>query len=68
MFRFDDKKEELKTRQRELMRTVKMGEKPKFKDLLSIMIAQYVIILPVAFIGIIIFFLVIKGILYFWGS
>lgn len=50
------------------MRNVKMGEKPKFKDLLSIMIAQYVIILPVAFIGIIIFFLVIKGILYFWGS
>lgn len=50
------------------MRNVKMSEKPKFKDLVSIRVAQYVIILPVAFIGIIVFFLVIRGILYFWGA
>lgn len=68
MFRFDDKKEERRMREKELMRNIKMNEKPKFKDLVFIMLAQYAIILPVAFIGMIVFFLVIKGVLYFWGA
>ncbi|MGL5354712.1 MAG: hypothetical protein ACRDA5_15575 [Clostridium sp.] len=68
MFRFDDRKEERRRREKELMETVKMGEKPKFKDLLAVMFAQYMVILPVAFGGIIAFFLVIRIILYFWGA
>jgi len=68
VFRFDDKKEELRRTEKELMRSVKMNEKPKFKELVSIMLAQYLIILPVAFIGMIAFILVIKVILYFWGA
>lgn len=68
MFRFDDRKEERIKEEKELMRNVKMDEKPKFKDLLSIMFVQYLMILPVALIGIIVFFLLLRGILYFWGS
>lgn len=68
LFRFDDRKEERKKREKELMENIKMGEKPKFKDLLSVMLAQYMVILPVAFGGMIVFFLVIRVILYFWGA
>lgn len=67
MFRFDDRKEEREKHEKELMKNVKMNEKPKFKDLISIMLAQYLVILPVAFIGIVVFFLVLRGILYLWG-
>lgn len=68
MFRFDHKRYEERKRQKELLRDVKMTEKPKFKDLLAIMFAQYLIILPIAFIGMIAFGLVIKLLLKFWGS
>lgn len=67
MFRFDDRKEERKKYEKELMKNVKMNEKPKFKDLISIMLAQYLVILPLVVIGIVVFFLVIRGILYLWG-
>lgn len=68
MFRFNDKKEKLRKLEKELMENVKMNEKPKFRDLVSVMIAQYMIILPVTFIGMVVFFFVIQGILYFWGA
>lgn len=67
MFRFDYRKEERKKHEKELMKNVKMSEKPKFKDLISIMLAQYLVILPVAVIGIVVFFLLLRGILYLWG-
>ena len=60
MFRFDHRKDEQRRREKELLKEVKMTEKPKFKDLVAIMFAQYLIILPVAFIGIIVFALAIK--------
>ena len=60
MFRFDYRKDEQRRREKELLKEVRMTEKPKFKDLVAIMFAQYLIILPVAFIGIIVFALAIK--------
>lgn len=67
MFRFDYRREEQKRREKELLSDVSMKEKPKFKDLVSIMIAQYLIILPVAIIGMIVFGLVLRLILNFWS-
>ncbi|MBM6836676.1 hypothetical protein H9X78_05100 [Clostridium saudiense] len=68
MFRFDYRKDEQRRREKELLKEVRMTEKPKFKDLVAIMFAQYLIILPVAFIGIIVFALAIKLLLKYWGS
>ena len=68
MFRFDHRKDEQRRREKELLKEVKMTEKPKFKDLVAIMFAQYLIILPVAFIWIIVFALAIKLLLKYWGS
>ena len=67
MFRFNYKKEEMKQKERQLLKEAKLYEKPKFKDLLSVVFAQYLIILPFAFIGIIVFLLISRGILYLWG-
>lgn len=68
MFRFDHRKEEEKRKDRELMNQVHLKEKPKFKDLVAIMLAQYIIVLPVVFIGMLVFGLVLRGVLAFWGS
>ncbi|MEG1287634.1 MAG: hypothetical protein RSD13_06230 [Clostridium sp.] len=68
MFRFNDKKEKIRNFKKELIESVKMDKKPKFRDLVSVMIAQYIIILPVVFIGMVVFFFVIQGILYLWGA
>ena len=46
MFRFDHRKDEQRRREKELLKEVKMTEKPKFKDLVAIMLHQYLIILP----------------------
>lgn len=67
MFRFDYRKDEQRRREKELLNEVRMTEKPKFKDLIAIMFAQYLIILPVAFIGMVVFILAIKLLLKFWG-
>lgn len=67
MFRLNHIKEEIKTKEKELLKEVKLSEKPKFKDLLSLVLAQYIIILPFAFIGIIAFLLISRCILYLWG-
>ncbi len=58
----------MKVRERELLKKVKLSKKPQFKDLLSLVFAQYIIILPFVFIGIIIFLLISRGILYLWGA
>lgn len=67
MFRLRNIREEIKVREKELLKEVKLAKKPKFKDLLSLVLAQYIIILPFAFIGIIAFLLITRGILYLWG-
>ncbi|MDO4534904.1 MAG: hypothetical protein Q4B63_03730 [Clostridium perfringens] len=67
MFRFNMKKEEMKQKERELLREVKLYEKPKFKDLLSIVLAQYLIILPLAIIAIVVFLSMARALLYLWG-
>ena len=66
MFRFDDREEEMLLRDREAIRQIERMEKPKFKDLFAIMLAQYSIILPMVFIGIAIFGFVIWLMVNFW--
>lgn len=68
MFRFNDRAELEKIRQRNLCKDVKMDRKPSFRELLSIMFAQYLIILPIAFGGIIIFMLITRLVLFLWGA
>lgn len=68
MFRFDYRKEADRQRDRQLMSEVKFDKKPSFKELLTMMLSQYLLILPVLFIGIIVFILTAKVILFFWGS
>lgn len=68
MFRLRHIREDMKVRERELLKKVKLSKKPQFKDLLSLVFAQYIIILPFVFIGIIIFLLISRGILYLWGA
>ena len=67
MFRFNDRLYEEKSKEKQLLKEVRMKEKPNFKDLLAIMFAQYLIILPVAFIGIIVFAFAIRFLLSFWS-
>ncbi|MPQ43368.1 hypothetical protein [Clostridium tarantellae] len=67
MFRFNDRLEERKKRDKELMEEVKLGKKLNFKELISLMISQYIIILPWAFLCIFIFLIVAQGIIYFWS-
>ena len=67
MFRFNHRKEELKQKERELLKEAKLYEKPKFKDLLSLVFAQYLIILPFVLIAIVTFLLIARVILYIWG-
>lgn len=68
MFRFDYRKEADRERDRQLMNEVKFDKKPSFKELVTMMFSQYLLILPVLFIGIIVFILAAKIILFFWGA
>ena len=66
MFRFDDREEEILIKDRELTKQIENMEKPKFKDLFAIMLAQYSIILPMVFIGLVIFGFIIWLMMNFW--
>ena len=44
------------------------NEKPRFKDLVSIMISQYLVILPVVFVTMIVLMLIAKLLLFIWGN
>lgn len=67
MFRINNKKEDIK---KEVLKNKdnKVNEKPKFKELVSIMFSQYLIILPVVFIVMFLFMLIVKLLLFFWGN
>ncbi len=67
MFRFNYKKEEMKQKERQLLKEAKLYEKPKFKDLLSVVFAQYLIILPFVIIVMVVFLLIARVLLYLWG-
>ena len=68
MFKFYNRGESLRKRQKELFKNIEVGEKPKFKDLVSIMLAQYLVILPIVFGVVLVFMLFAKLILLFWGA
>ena len=55
MFRFDDREEERIKKDKELLNDIRNMEKPKFKDMVAIMLAQYAIIFPMIFIGLAVF-------------
>ncbi|MGL4992459.1 MAG: hypothetical protein ACRC57_15130 [Sarcina sp.] len=57
MFFFKDAETKIKKKEEHirLMREVEGKEKPSFKDLLAIMFAQYLILIPMALIGLSIF-------------
>lgn len=57
MFFFKDAETKIreKEEQRRLMKEIEGKEKPKFKDLVAIMFAQYLILIPMALIGLAIF-------------
>ncbi|MDZ5255081.1 hypothetical protein [Clostridium sp. LIBA-8841] len=61
MFWFKDEitRRKEKEEYEKLMEEVKNKEKPNFKDLVAIMIAQYAIILPMVFGGLIIFAIIL---------
>lgn len=67
MFRLNHIQEEIRQKEKELLKETKLYEKPKFKDLLSVVFAQYLIILPFALIAIIVFLLIARVLLYLWG-
>ena len=57
MFFFKDVETKLKEKDEKakLMKEIEGKEKPSFKDLVAIMIAQYIILIPMVFIGLAIF-------------
>lgn len=61
MFWFKDEitRRKEKEEYEKLMEEVKNKEKPAFKDLVAIMLAQYAIILPMVFGGLIIFAIIL---------
>ncbi|WP_143152490.1 hypothetical protein [Clostridium cavendishii] len=68
MFRYDPLEEKQKQEEKQLFEDIKDKEKPKFKDLVAIMVAQYLIILPMLVIGIAIFGLILYLLDKFWLS
>lgn len=66
MFRFDDREEERIRKDKELLHEIKYMEKPKLKDMIAIMLAQYAIILPMVFIGLAIFAFILWLMTNFW--
>ena len=57
MFFFKDVETKLKEKDErvKLMKEIEGKEKPSFKDLVAIMIAQYIILIPIVLIGLAIF-------------
>lgn len=68
MFRYDPREEKRKQEEKQLLQDIKDKEKPKFKDLVAIMVAQYLIILPMLLIGVTIFGLILYLLDKFWLS
>ncbi len=66
MLRFNYEKKNNK-RKIEQYYSKNFNDKPKFKDLVSIMFSQYIVILPIVFGIMIIFMLFAKLILFIWG-
>lgn len=67
MFRLNNKKENINKVVRQNKEN-EFNEKPRFKDLVSIMISQYLVILPVVFITMIVLMLIAKLLLFIWGN
>lgn len=54
--------------EKKILEEIKDKEKPSFKDLVAIMFAQYLIIIPILVIGVVIFGLLLYLITNFWLS
>lgn len=67
MFRLNNKKENINKVERQNKEN-EFNEKPRFKDLVSIMISQYLVILPVVFVTMIVLMLIAKLLLFIWGN
>lgn len=67
MFRLNNKKENINKVARQHKEN-EFDEKPRFKDLVSIMISQYLVILPVVFVTMIVLMLIAKLLLFIWGN
>ncbi|MGF0108329.1 hypothetical protein ACQRD5_02795 [Clostridium sp. SGI.024] len=67
MFRLNNKKENINKVVRQNKEN-EFNEKPRFKDLVSIMISQYLVILPVVFVTMIVLMLIAKLLLFIWGN
>ncbi|MGN0026509.1 MAG: hypothetical protein ACI33I_05830 [Clostridium sp.] len=67
MFRLNNKKENINKVARQNKEN-EFNEKPRFKDLVSIMISQYLVILPVVFVTMIVLMLIAKLLLFIWGN
>ena len=65
MFKFHDRRK-FKKKKKELFKEIDAGRKPKFKELVSIMIAQYLVILPIVFGVVLVFMLFAKLLLLLW--
>lgn len=66
MFFFKDTETKLRERDEriQLMKEIEGKEKPSFKDLIAVMFAQYLILIPMTLIGLAIF----AGILYVFSN
>lgn len=68
MFRFNYRKEISTLKSKAMYDNIKMDEKPKFKDIISIMFAQYLLIIPIVFGIVVGIMLVLKLVLFLWGA
>ncbi|QAA31195.1 MULTISPECIES: hypothetical protein [Clostridium] len=66
MFKFGKREEQELSEEEKFLKEMKEQEKPTFKDLLAIIIAQYIIILPMLIIAIILFTLIMLFITRVW--
>jgi ABC-type multidrug transport system permease subunit len=66
LFKFGKREEQELSEEEKFLKEMKEQEKPTFKDLLAIIIAQYIIILPMLIIAIILFTLIMLFITRVW--
>lgn len=66
MFRYDPMEEKKRQDEKQLLEQIKDKEKPNFKDLVAIMFAQYLIIIPMLLIGMAIFAFILYLITEVW--
>lgn len=66
MFRYDPMEEKKRQGEKQLLEEIKDKEKPSFKDLVAIMFAQYLIIIPMLLIGMAIFAFILYLITEVW--